>query len=72
MREGPGIADDDKAIAFRASKIQQGRLQIIKSFTIVMSTQADSRSFEVDYRVGADELPRQTTGYLHFEVQQAE
>lgn len=72
LREGPRIGDDHKAIAFRAGKIQHGFRKIFKSFTIVMSTQADIHSFEVGYRVGADELPRQTTGNLYFEVQQAE
>ncbi|MEK6289976.1 MAG: hypothetical protein V4793_01075 [Paraburkholderia tropica] len=68
----PRIGGDHKSIVFRVGKIQHGTLVRIKSFTAVMSTQADIRSFEVSYRIIADELPRQTTGNLYFEVQYAE
>ncbi|WP_454721866.1 MULTISPECIES: hypothetical protein [Cupriavidus] len=66
------IDDDHKSIVFQTGKIQQGFLEPFKSFTIVMSTQADIRSFEVSYQVGSDELPQRTTGNLYFEVRQAE
>lgn len=66
------IADDHKSIIFQTDKTQQGFQTLFTSFTIVMSTQADIRSFEVSYQIAADELPRQTTGNLYFEVQQAE
>lgn len=68
----PRIADDHKSIALRADKTQQGFQRLFPSFTIVMSTQADIRSFEVSYQIAADELPRQTTGKLYFDVQQAD
>lgn len=66
------IADDHKSIMFKRNKIQHGLETFITSFKIVMSTQADIRSFEVSYQIAADELPRQITGNLCFEVQQAE
>ncbi|MDN7607896.1 hypothetical protein QZM28_14530 [Burkholderia multivorans] len=68
----PRIDDEHKSIVFQTDKIQHGFQKPFKSFTIVMSTQADIRSFEVSYQVGSDELPRQTTGNLYFEVRQAE
>jgi hypothetical protein len=72
LKGPPRIADDHKSITFQTDKIQQGFQTLFRSFTIVMSTQADIRSFEVSYQISADELPRQTTGNLYFEVQQAE
>lgn len=72
LKEPQRIADDHKSIIFQTKKTQQGFQTLFPSFTIVMSTQADIRSFEVSYQIAADELPEQTTGDLYFEVQQAE
>lgn len=72
LKKPPRIADDHKSIIFQTKKTQQGFQTLFTSFTIVMSTQADIRSFEVSYQIAADELPEQTTGDLYFEVQQAE
>ncbi|MBB5503179.1 hypothetical protein [Paraburkholderia sp. MM5384-R2] len=72
LKRPPRIDDDHKSMVFRADKIQQGFQNSFRSFTIVMSTQADIRSFEVSYQVAADELPQQKTGKLYVEVQQAE
>ena len=72
LNEPPRIADDHKSVTFQTDKTPQGFQKLFKSFTIVMSTQADIRSFEVSYQIAADELPRQTSGNLYFEVQHAE
>lgn len=72
LKSAPRIADDHKSITFRTEKIPHGFQEPFKSFTIVMSTQADICSFEVSYLIAAGELPLQTTGILFFEVQQAE
>jgi hypothetical protein len=72
LKRPPRIDDDHKSIVFRADKIQQGFQNLFRSFTIVMSTQVDIRSFEVSYQVAADELPQQKTAKLYVEVQQAE
>ncbi|WP_051534393.1 hypothetical protein [Deefgea rivuli] len=71
FKSPPRITDDHKTITFRTDKTQQGFQRKFPSFTIVMSNQADIRSFEVSYQIAADELPRQTTGKLYFDVQQA-
>lgn len=72
LNEPPRIADDHKSVTFQTDKTPQGFQRLFKSFTIVMRNQADIRSFEVSYQIAADELPRQTTGNLYFEVQQTE
>lgn len=66
------IADNHKSIIFKTDKIQHGFQNLFRSFTILMNTRADIRSFEVSYQIASDELPRQITGSLYFEVQQAE
>jgi hypothetical protein len=70
LKEPPRITDDKKSITLRTNKIQQGYQVPLNLFTIVMSTQSDIRSFEAEYQITADELPRKETGNLYFEVQQ--
>lgn len=68
----PRIGDDHRYIEFRTEKISQGFAYTIRSFTVLMSTREDVRPFEIGYQVAADELPRQATGSLYFEVKEVE
>ena len=68
----PRISDNHKTLVFRSKKIPQGHMASIASFTVVMKSEEDIGSFQIRYRVGADELPRQATGELHFEVELAD
>lgn len=72
LRRSSRIDDDHKSIIFSFDKLTHGFQRVSESFTIVMSTPTDIRSFEVRYQVRADELPHEATGDLHFEVQQAD
>jgi hypothetical protein len=72
LNKPPRITDDRTSLTFRTGKIQQGHQVSIKTFTVVMDNKEDIHSFEAVYHVGADELPRKTTGELYFEVKQAE
>lgn len=64
------ISDDRAELIFRAEKIQQGFHIPIRTFTAIIANKEDIHSFKAVYQVGADELPRQTTGELHFEIKQ--
>jgi hypothetical protein len=68
----PRISDDHKTLIFRSKKIPQGHMASIASFSVVMQSKEDIGSFQIRYRMGADELPQQTTGELHVEVELAD
>lgn len=72
FQKPPRIDDDHKSIMFRSDKLAQGFQRDFDSFTIVMSTPENIRSFTANYQVRADELPHAAAGVLQFEVQQTD
>ncbi len=66
------IADDHRSIDVQLSKLQHGYSKTFSSFTLLLASKHDIKSFDADYYITADELPLTKKGKLRFEVKQSD
>ncbi|MCF3528046.1 hypothetical protein GUR46_03985 [Stenotrophomonas maltophilia] len=66
--ERPRIGENGRSIAVRVEKLQHEFYWEIPVFVVVINEEADVGPFEVEYRVGCNEMPISFRGKINFDV----